>query len=325
MMSSEVKRKLAAWIITYKMRLVILDEYRSLRKYTLKCILLLIPFLFTGYATALEKIYFNSAESSNDVRFDYDFELLKLALEKTRGEFGDYVLIMAPPMNAARAQFYLEKNEFKNFITKQSFRDEILNKNIAFADFPVDLGIVGYRICFVNETKISDFSQAKSIEDLAPFIHVQGKGWLDVEILRNSHLNVIESVVYEGLFKLVAKGRVDLFCRGANELFSEYDNRSNEDGLVYDKKILLYYHQPKFFMSNIENTKIINRIEKGLLAAFKDGSLIKLWTEKYGASIRKAKINNRVRIELENPFIKNIGLNYLKFLNQFESTLSTFF
>ena len=228
----------------------------------MKYVLLLVLCLFTGYAAALEKIYFNSPESSNDVRFDYDLELLKLALEKTKPEFGDYVLLMAPPMNSARAQYYLEKNEFKNFITKQSYSDDILDKKIAFADFPIDLGIVGYRICFVNESKKSDFAQVKLFKDLKPFIYGQGKGWLDVKILRNSHLNVMESVVYESLFQLVIKGRVDLFCRGANELFSEYDNRSNEDGLMYDKKILLHYPQPKFFMSNIENIKLINRIEK---------------------------------------------------------------
>ena len=291
----------------------------------MKYFLLLVLFLFTSYATALEKIYFNSAESSNDVRFDYDLELLKLALEKTKGEFGDYVLIMAPPMNSARAQHYLEKNEFKNFITKQSYSDDILNKNIAFADFPIDLGIVGYRICFVNESKRSDFAQVKLFDDLKPFIHGQGIGWLDVKILRNSHLKVMESVVYESLFKLVIKGRVDLFCRGANELFHEYDNRSHEEGLVYDEKILLHYPQPKFFMSNIESVKLINRIEKGLLAAFEDGSLIKLWKEKYGSSIARAKLNSRVVIELANPFVKYKGLNYLKYISEFEKDILRIF
>ena len=73
-------QRTVTWRETNKAHSVKFNESRTLEK--MKYIFLLILFLFTDYAIALEKNYFHSPESSNDVRFDYDLELLKLALEK---------------------------------------------------------------------------------------------------------------------------------------------------------------------------------------------------------------------------------------------------
>jgi len=268
--------------------------------------------------STISEIHFRAPESSKDIRFDYDTELLKLALEKTKLEYGEFNLKKTPPMNFARALNFVENNSLKNFIIKQSYSDKLLTKDVVYADFPVDLGVVGYRICFVTKEKEKSFENVKSLDELKKFSHGQGKGWLDVDILRNSNLEVTETVVYESLFKMVAKGRIDLFCRGANELFGEFDERKDLENLIYDKKILIYYPLPRFFISNKANKRLIERVEKGLVIAFKDGSLKKLWDKKYKSYIDRAKLKSRTKIYLENPFIKNNSLKYFKYIEQFD-------
>ena len=54
--------------------------------------------------------------------------------------------------------------------------------------------------------------------------------------------------------------------------------------------------------------------------ALKEG-LKNLWKEKYGSSITRAKLNSRVVIELENPFVTYKGLNYLKYISEFEQDI----
>mgnify|MGYP006403962803 FL=1 len=51
-----------------------------------------------------------SPESAADVRGRYTQQLLLLALEKTRPEFGDYAVSFTPPMNTARAIAALKKH-----------------------------------------------------------------------------------------------------------------------------------------------------------------------------------------------------------------------
>lgn len=52
---------------------------------------------------------YRSAETALDTRNHYDMALLRLALEKTRTEYGVYQLEASPPMNTGRAMQELEK------------------------------------------------------------------------------------------------------------------------------------------------------------------------------------------------------------------------
>ncbi|OUR93009.1 hypothetical protein A9Q84_21130 [Halobacteriovorax marinus] len=284
----------------------------------MKILYVILIILNSFNSGAIEVIHFRAPESEKDNRYDYDTSLLRLALDKTKKKYGDYILKKSPQMNFARALTFLRTNEIKNLIIKQSYSDELVKKNIAFADFPVDLGIVGYRICFVNKDKVESFGKVKTLKELKGFVHGQGKSWLDVKILESSQLEVVKSVTYESLFNMVAKGRVDLFCRGANELFSEFDERRNIKNIIYDKKILIYYPLPRFFITNKANKKLVERVEAGLIIAFNDGSLKKLWNKKYISYIKRARLKERTKIVLENPFIQNKKLQYMKYINSYD-------
>lgn len=175
--------------------------------------------------------------------------------------------------------------------------------------FPIDLGIVGYRVCFLSKNIKDKVARAKTLETLLQFTHGQGVGWSDTAILENSGMKVMSINSYESLFYLVAANRFDLFCRGANELLDEYNTYKTIKDLTYDTSMSIAYPLPRFFYTHKSNIKAMERVYKGLITAYKDGSLKKLWLKSYKKSIDFVKLHNRRIHWIENPNLKSIKSN----------------
>lgn len=256
---------------------------------------------------------YRAAESDSDARYDYDTDILRLALENTIDTDGPYQLEPSPKMNYSRAQLYIESNNLPNFFIKLSYEPEHKNRNMSFVPFPVDLGIVGYRVCFAHPEIIRELSQVDTLHDLQGFTHGQGNGWSDVKILRHNGFNVITVAQYESLFMMVASRRFDLLCRGANELFEEFTMHRHIQNLSYDESITIFYPLPRFFYTNSANTEALDRIHRGIIKAYNNGSLQRLWLKHYKESVDFAQLGRRKTFVIENPFVKELDFDYSQF------------
>lgn len=257
---------------------------------------------------------YRAPESDGDHRYDYDTEALRLALEKTRQAYGPYRLEPSPAMTFPRAIAAISSNEYPNFFVKLSYEEaHIQQRNMTFARFPVDLGIVGYRVCFTSTQTKAKVGMAKSLEDLKKLSIGQGRGWADVQILRHNGFHVVEASNYENLFRMVAHERFDLFCRGTNELLGEFEAHRNIHNLTYDQTFSIAYPLPRFFYTHQSNKEAAERITEGLMAAFRDGSLQALWRKNYWASISFVRLDKRRIFWLENPLLKGLDFNYRQF------------
>lgn len=253
-------------------------------------------------------------QSPDDKRFEYDNELLKLVLEKTKTKHGPYKLVpLGIKANLKRIDSIALKGNVENLFYKMSATKKRIEK-FGYISFPIDLGIVGYRIGFISETNIDKIKSINSIEEFKKFSILQGLGWLDTKILRHHGFNVITGSSYEGLFKMVTKNRGDIFTRGANELYNEWNTYKYLNKLSYDKSIALYYPLPRFFFTSKKNKKAIKRIKEGLIMAYNDGSLKKLWKQYYWDSIVFAKLNERKIFKITNPFLDGIDKSYEKYI-----------
>ncbi len=272
--------------------------------------MLLLFILISGQVIASTTIFtFRAPESGKDTRFNYDNSALELALKKTQKEYGEYILKPSPVMNFARAMRSAQLNQYQNFFFKQSYDEELKEKDLAYVPFPIDLGIVGYRVCFLSETIKDKVASAKTFDELRKFSHGQGVGWADTVILQNSGMKVMTISNYESLFHLVAANRFDLFCRGANELLNEYNSYKHIKDLTYDTSMSIAYPLPRFFYTHKSNSDAIERVYKGLIAAYQDGSLKELWTKYYKESIEFVKLHARKIYWIENPNLKGIESN----------------
>lgn len=169
------------------------------------CLLLCSLSLLATPLRASDVITHISPESDRDLRTLYFRDLLQLALEKTRDSFGDYELRTAPPMNRIRMRQIVQTQQYPNLFVADSLRPAAESEALDYVRFPVELGILGYRICFVSPQQADAVARVNTLNDLQQFLHGQGRGWQDAEILRHGSFKVQEIDGYERLFKLVAR------------------------------------------------------------------------------------------------------------------------
>ncbi len=258
------------------------------------------------------RLIYHSADNNVDNRKYYEIELLNLALDKTKDKYGDFILIASKKMTIKRAEYNLKTNKIKNFILKNSVRNELLNE-FSYSNFPVDRGIVGYRVSFISPNMKKKINEINSLDELKKLKLAQGVGWLDTSILKANGFNVRMISNYETFFRMLTLNRIDLFPRGINEVLDEYNTYKFLNKLDYDKTFAFYYPLPRFFFMNKNNKEILKRIEEGLERAYSDGSLDKLFEKYYQPSIDFVNMKKRKIYKLDNPFLINIDKSYEKY------------
>ncbi|WP_085905451.1 ABC transporter substrate-binding protein [Kiloniella majae] len=275
----------------------------------------LILFVFLSYAshTQAQMVFTTRApESVNDKRQEYIYKLLDLSLQKTEAEFGSYILELAPSgATMKRSLVDVRRGKYKNFFVRNSVSTTSLAEMEA-VPFPVDLGIVGYRVAFTSNKDL--LKATKTLADLKKYKIVQGLGWLDTKILKSNGFNVETAGSYDGIFRVVASGRADLFMRGVNELLTEWLTYKHIPNLTYDEHVLLYYPLPRFFFTTKNNKEAAKRVYRGLVIAYEDGSLQELWKQYYGPSIDFVNLKSRRFFEIENPFLQGVDDSYKRYL-----------
>jgi hypothetical protein len=269
--------------------------------------------LGTTYAFSQTLFTAQGRASAQDTRLDYDRAALRLSLEKTVKKYGPFKLVEAEFMNTARGIKVAKAGRTKNFFTKQSVSKTLLNE-LGHVPFPIDLGIVGYRVFFVSPNAKSKLKTTQNLGQLKKFSIGQGVGWLDVDILEHNGFKVIKAGSYEGLFKMVAKNRFDLYSRGTNELLGEWKTHKNIQGFAYDESVALYYPLPRFFFTNKANKAAIKRVTEGLIIAYNDGSLKKEWEKHYRDSIDFVNLKKRKIFRINNPFLEGVDSSYEKYI-----------
>ncbi len=277
---------------------------------------MLIASLCSQAATDLVVSYRTPVVSATtSIYHDYYTELLKLSLEKTRPQYGGYTMRGAPPnLSTLRSLADVVENTYPNLVIELGYEEKLTETGaLTYINIPIDGGIVGYRVCFANAAIKEQLKEVNSLKDLHRYSIGQGVGWVDSEILRANGLKVIEVSNYESIFKMVIAGRINLFCRGANQLQAEVEEFKSLTNLTYDESFVLVYPLPRFFYLNAKNTVAKERIQTGLQIAFKDGSFKQLWKKHYQSSVDFSKLGQRKHIYLENPLLKNLPPDYKQY------------
>jgi hypothetical protein len=250
--------------------------------------------------------------SEGDKHHIYSTEVLRLALEKTRKEYGDFTLRPIPPRNYVRAVKAVVDNTYPNLIIETSYEQALTHHaKLDFINFPMDLGVLGYRVCFINPKLKASGKEITTLEQLRQYDFVHGVGWADTIIFRHNGLKVQEIEYYDGIFLMVIGGRVDFFCRGVNEILGEMEQFSELKELTIDDQFLLVYPLPRFFYLNRANTLAKERIGLGLQRAYADGSMQALWKESFLPSLALVGLKQRKVIRLENPLLDELDMSFV--------------
>lgn len=276
---------------------------------------MLLPALLAAEPLVVTHSY-SESYLENSVSAAYEVRVLELALEKTVSEFGDYEIhtLNKGYVTHPRAMRLMESNLIKNYVKVSGYNSHLLiQHNLDIIRFPVYMGLLGYRTCFVSESLRHQVAYSRIKEDLMEYKQGTGIGWADANILRHNGIKVEEIADKMGLYRMTAMGRIDLFCRGANEAYSDVEKHRNIPHLDYDSSFVIHYANPHLFHTHKANVELIERLEKGLHIAFYDGSLERLWLATFYQSIEFANIPARNMIYFDNPFVEELSFDYERY------------
>jgi len=248
-----------------------------------------------------------------DKRGEYDYAVMDLALRKTVSEYGPYELRKTPPgENFKRALQNAKNGVYKNFFIR-ALATRGLGEVMQVVPFPVERGILGYRVAFIAGAKQKELSEVTRFSDLTKYSVVQGIGWIDSKILNENGFTIRTGPSFNSMFSMITEDRADLFLRGVNEVLNEWNSYSHQQGLSIEKTFAIHYPFPRFFHTAKGNSEAADRVYKGLKAAYEDGSFLKIWKQYFEKSIRFAKLSERRIFSIPNPLISVQDKTYEKY------------
>lgn len=265
-------------------------------------LILLLNISLWSSCSANEKVVnYIKPQSSNDLRHEYYFKLLTLALAKGSNQTTSFELRESTHhMTQDRGIQQLANGREIDVIG--STTSNAIEKLLKPIRIPLVKGLLGYRVLIIKKGDQDKFDAIESVEELRQYTAGQGHDWPSTKVLQANGIRVSTTSSYEGLFNMLKAGRFDFFPRGMTEAWLELAAHKGL-GLAVEKTLLLYYPSPVYFFVNKENTQLAEAIETGLLRAIEDGSFDQLFHSHYSHKemFTLAKLEHRTVIYLQNP------------------------
>lgn len=238
------------------------------------------------------------------VRYAYHWELLDEVLKSTTAEFGPYTeQPYLLPISVAREHQETVKGELLNLLISD-VGHKILDEGMIPIPFPIDKGLLGYRVALIARWNQDKINKIDTLDELRTLTVGQGSDWGDVRIYRYNNVPVETSRTYEALFPMLIHGRFDLFPRGVTEVAQEmagYGPLYPE--LAIEQHLLIRYPFAQCFYVSKSEPHLAQRIKHGLEQMAKDGRFEALFNKHFAQPLAALKLNERVIIELNNPYL----------------------
>ena len=226
---------------------------------------------------------------------NYGAQVLALALAKSGIP---YTLTIHPArVNQERARVMIEEDEVSvyDFGTSAAFEQRLLP-----VYFPIDRGLLGYRLFVIHRDNADAFASITSIEQLREKTAGQGVNWSDTAILRHAGITV-HVAPWESLFKMVDSKRFDFFPLGASEAYTFLNKyQSLAPNSIVEQHLVLIYPFGRLFFVRKDNTALRDAIQRGLEQAFADGSFQQLFEDFWSLSLTTVNLKERTPIRISN-------------------------
>lgn len=266
-------------------------------------------------AVANTTVTFISSALDKKVERPYDERIVALALNASLEKYGPFTLERAPQMSRKRAVASIVRNKYPNSVRLLFPRFVDPATSLQSIRFPVYLGALSHRVCFINGKNRMRFSGITSVKQLEPFTFGMGMGWADADVLRSNNLNVTFFQGYASIFKMLEAERIDLFCRGLHEVKQEVEAFKFLPNVELAETFSINYPMIVTFYTNKKNKKLVERLEYGFYKAFDEGKVQALWEEEFGEAVKYVNFQNRTHLFLDSQLNNYVNFNYLKFFN----------
>jgi ABC-type amino acid transport substrate-binding protein len=244
-------------------------------------------------------------ESALDVRYEYHWEILQTALEKTVPKWGPYKIERSEFMTERRQTFELKAATGKLTVMYLSTTPD-LEQSLVPVRIPVDRNLGGYNVLLIRKGDQARIDAARTLDDLRQLTFGLGLGWLDVEILRANGFKVVTGSSYDGLFEMLVQRRFDVFPRASLEILDEYERRKDAlPDLAIEQNLVFYYPLPMYFWfsRNDSGRRLAARAEEGMRAMIADGTYDRIFDKHQRHKIETLRLKSRRVLAIENPLL----------------------
>jgi ABC-type amino acid transport substrate-binding protein len=266
---------------------------------------ILLALSVPAFAAEAMRYIYDAPESPLDKRYEYHWEILRTALERTKEKYGPYIMEPSVSMTENRQAFELHNATGKLTVMYLSTTPEF-ERDLLPVRIPVDKNLGGYCVFLINRQDQNRFADIKTLEDLKQFTFGLGLGWIDVGILKSNGLKVVTGSNYEGLFDMLANHRFDIFLRAAVEVLGEFDERKQRlPGLTIEPNIILYYPLPMYFWfpKTPQGQRLADRAREGMMAMIEDGTYDRIFFAYQQWKIDRLDLKHRRIFRINNPFL----------------------
>ena len=179
--------------------------------------------------------------------------------------------------------------------------------------FPILRGLMGLRIALTSNEGKDRLQQIYSVPALAQLRVGQFTTWSDTAILRANGFNVETGSDVEGIYQMLALGRIDYFPRSVLEI---QQNQAEHIALnlQIDPHIMLYYPTATYYYVGKDNIQLADAILCGLERAQQDGKLNQFLNSTTAAYCNSCKLINAdclaCKIHFCQPACRCSGQNF---------------
>lgn len=270
---------------------------------------------FSSFITSLQlhagdfDFIFNS-QSQLPLRSNYELDVLNLALESTKSEYGDFSITIQG-IGSTISRKVKVAQESPDIILWASPYNPI-NQHLTIIEYPIFNGVFGLRSIVVHKNNLKKLKLVNNIDDLREFTIGQGPDWMDVSIYKHSGFKVVEARLNK-LFNMVSKERFDLLPLGRIEIDGEtLKTKQGGSSLTIAPNHMIYYPHPVLFHLNQKHTKVINRLNEGMQKIIHNGALAALFEQHYSHVITQLNQPDMTVITMEN---NTLPAKYLERMN----------
>ncbi|WP_157447138.1 hypothetical protein [Catenovulum agarivorans] len=206
---------------------------------------------------------------------NYFADLLHLALEKSKYEFGEFTTERKTAISTKqRMRRLLADNQYFDVLWSNSNPQR--EKELLAVKFDILKGLNQYKLLLIHPERQDHFNHIFSLADLSAFIGISALHWHDTEVFRRNGLKITTGPDYDRVIKMFHAKRADYFPRSAYIVWQELE-QSRFSGLSIEKHLVLRYDASYFFFVSPDNPSLAQRILHGLKIAEADGSFDQLF------------------------------------------------
>lgn len=235
------------------------------------------------------------------------YRVLELALQRCGKPFS---LSLHPvAVNDERARSMLRRGEIDvvDFGSGAEFE-----KNFNPVYFPIDRGLLGYRLSLIHYNLESEFARVANLTQLRRYRAGQGLGWSNNAIMQAAGISVVTGPTLESLFPMLEAKRFDFLPLGLNEVYGFSEQYGDfAPSMIVDPHVLLVYRFARLFFLRPNCTDLHAMVLIGLKRAFADGSFQKLLNNDPSVrrALQRAKLAQRATITIDNPLLTDAFLS----------------